>query len=189
MKRLLFIILAIVNIVAHAQTIELVTNTRGDSKLFFEHTASTDNSTTYSYFETTYNGSSMADLFHEQKYWDAPLFIHAEYTTAFSGDHTILVGGAYCLYHNTGFVSFSPLYRWEYNADDAVQLTNVYLADFSKLELYGFNNLWYNGSTNFFGECRLHLKVGKHTRIGIIEDVSYFGSFNAETLVGFSYNF
>ena len=87
MKRLLIIaVLCLSALTAKAQTIEVVLGEQ--PRIFLEKTRVMDNSTTFAYLEAGYKGGAMVKLFHEQKFWDAPAYIHAEYQSSFNDSHT-----------------------------------------------------------------------------------------------------
>lgn len=189
MKRVLTIIAAMSAILtAKAQTVELLVGEQ--QKVFFEQTIGAANSVTFGYLEATYNGGAMVKLFREQKFWEAPIYIHAEYQSTFDGNHTAILGGAYSFNLKNGFISLCPLYRYDFaSRASAIQVSNVYFASWRWCELYGYNHFWYNGSPCFFGEERFHIKIGEHFRIGAIVDLTYFGSFKATPYLGVRYDF
>lgn len=173
---------------AHGQTAEILVGEQ--QKIFLEKTSVADNSVTFGYLEATYGGGAMVKLFREQKFWDAPAYIHAEYQSTFDGSHTAIVGGAWSFGLPNGFISLCPLYRYDFGIDkSAVQLSNVYFASWKWCELYGYNHLWYNGQPCFFGEERFHIKIGEHFRIGAVLDLTYFGEFGATPYLGIRYDF
>lgn len=110
MKRFLIIaVLCLSALTAKAQTIEVVLGKQ--PRVFLEKTRVMDNSVTFAYLEAGYKAGSMLKLFHEQKFWKAPVYIHAEYQSTFNGSHTAIVGGSWSLGLPNGFISLCPLYR------------------------------------------------------------------------------
>lgn len=186
-KFVLSIVIACVALTSHAQDVELVIN--GQPRVFFEHTTIADNTTTFAYLEATYNGGSMLKLFHEHKFWEAPMFLHLEYQSTFN-THTAIAGASYSFYLPKGFVSLAPLARYDWGQNlFAIQLSNSYLFNFGRLELYGYNHAWYNGSFCFFGEERLHVKIDEHYAIGLILNIMYFNGWDMSPSLGLRYRF
>lgn len=189
MKRVLAIIAALTAVLtAKAQTAELLIGEQ--QRAFIEQTIGTEHSVTFAYLEATYNGGAMIKLFRERKFWEAPIYIHAEYQSTFDGGHTAIFGGAYTFGLKNGFISLCPLYRYDFAPGlHAIQLSNIYKADWRWCELYGYNHFWYNGSPCFFGEERFHIKLGQHFRLGAVVDISYFGAFRIQPYCGIRYDF
>ena len=188
MKRTIVILsLLLIGMISKAQDVELVINEQ--PRVFFEHTAIADNSTTFTYQEATYNVGSMLHLYHEQKFWDAPVFLHLEYQSTFN-THTAIAGASYSFYLPTGFVSIAPLSRYDWGINSfAVQLSNSYCFDWGVLQFYGYNHLWYNGAMCFFGEERMHIKLSKHYAAGLILDITHFGAWEVIPALGLRYSF
>ena len=73
MKQFLIItILCLSALTAKAQTIEVVLGKQ--PRVFLEKTRVMDNSVTFAYLEAGYKAGSMLKLFHEQKFWKAPVY-------------------------------------------------------------------------------------------------------------------
>lgn len=189
MKRILIIAaLCLAALTAHSQTIEVVSGST--TRIFLEKTNTTDNSTTFGYLEATFNAGAYLQVFHEQKFWDAPIFLHGEYQTTFDGNHTAIAGPAYSFYLPNGFISLGAFYRYDFGINThAVQTSLSYFAAWKWLELYGYNHFWYNGAPSFFGEERLHIRLSEHFLVGAILDLTYFGEFAAVPLVGIRFDF
>lgn len=187
-KYILIIALALVGIASRAQTAELVI---GKSQRFFiEKTAASENATSFAYLEATYNGGAMIKLFHEQKFWKAPIFLHGEYQTTFDGNHTAIAGPSWTIGLPTGFLSLGAFYRYDFGPKlHGAQASFCYLSAWKWVELYGYNHFWWNGSPCFFGEERLHFRITDHIKIGAIVDLTYFGEFAAIPYLGLRYDF
>ena len=174
MKRLLIAsILTFASLSIKAQTVELVLGSK--PRVLIEKTAVSANNISFAYLEGVYKGGAMLKLFHEQKWWKLPAYIHAEYQTTFNGSHTAIIGGSYSFGLPNGFISLCPLYRYDFSINKhAAQLSNCYLAAWKWCELYGYNHVWFNGGVNFFGEERFHITITKQFKIGAILDITHF---------------
>ena len=188
MKRFLIIaVLCLSALTAKAQIIEVVLGEQ--PRIFLEKTRVMDNSISFAYLEGGYNTGAMVKLFHEQKFWKAPAYIHAEYKSTFNGSHTAIVGGSYSFGLPNGFISLCPLYRYDFGINKhAIQLSNCYLAAWKWCELYGYNHVWYNGGVNFFGEERFHINITQSFKIGAILNITHFGAWGATISAGIRYD-
>ena len=188
MKRFLIIaVLCLSALTAHSQTIEVVLGKQ--PRIFLEKTKVTENATTFAYLEGNFGGGAMVKVFHEQKWWKMPAYIHAEYQSTFNGSHTAIVGGTWSFGLPNGFISLSSLYRYDYGINaHAVQLSNAYLAAWKWCELYGYNHVWYNGALCYFGEERFHVNIYKGLKLGAILNLSYFGQFVPSVSLGIRYD-
>ncbi len=172
-------------ITCNAQDIELIVT--GQPKVFFESTKVKDNSTTFAYLEATYNGGAMMKLFHEQKFWKKPIFLHLEYQTTFT-NHTAIAGGSYSFFVKNGYISMGLFARYDWGINRfAAQISNSYLFSWKWGDFNGYNHLWYNGQWNFFGEERLNINLTPQIAISGILDISYFGEFNLIPCLGVRY--
>ena len=189
MKHILIIAaMCLAALTAKAQTIEVVGGST--TRIFLEKTLATDNATTFAYIEASFGGGAYAQVFQEYKWWETPLYLHGEYRTTFDGNHTIIAGPSYSFFVPTGFISLAPFYRYDIGINKhAVQLSACYLFDFGWLELYGYNDAWYNGEMNFFGEERIHLRLTDHIKIGALIDLAYFGEFTITPGFGLRFDF
>lgn len=189
MKRILTIAaLCLAALTATAQTVEVVCGST--TRIFIEKTLVSDNATTFAYMEATFGGGGYAQFFQEGKWWETPIFLHGEYRTTFDGNHTIIAGPSYSFFLPHGVINLAPFYRYDIGINQhAVQLSASYSVDFGWLELYGYNDAWYNGQMNFYGEERIHFRLTDHFKIGAILDLSYFGGFAAVPAVGIRFDF
>ena len=189
MKKIVALFAAILAcLVCRAQTVELVAGKT--QRVFIEKTAVTNNSTSFAYLEATYGGGAMLKVFHEQKFWEAPVFLHAEYQTTFDGTHTAIIGPSWTAGIPTGFLSLGAFYHYDIGPNlHAAQVSFCYLSAWKWVELYGYNHFWFNGSPNFFGEERVHFRITDHFKVGAILDLMYFGEFAAIPYLGIRYDF
>lgn len=186
MKKLLLALCLLFCLGATAQTTaELLVGKQ--QKIFLERTFVTDNSCTFGYLEAAYNGGAMFKAFHEQKFWKAPVYGHVEYQTTFDGNHVALAGLGLYKFLDNGFLELCPMYR--YDGQSNWNLSFVYLLNWKYLELYGYNHLWGWDSVCFFGEERVHFKIGQHFRLGGAIDLAYFGEFTVTPMLGLRYDF
>ena len=103
MKRFLIIaVLCLSALTAKAQTIEVVLGEQ--PRIFLEKTRVMDNSISFAYLEGGYNTGAMVKLFHEQKFWKTPAYIHVEYQSTFNGSHTAIAGGSYSFGLPNGYI-------------------------------------------------------------------------------------
>jgi len=189
MKNILIIaVICLSALTARAQTIEVVCGST--PRIFLEKTLVSDNATTFGYMEAAFGGAAYAQFFQEYKWWSAPVYVHGEYRTTFDGNHTAMAGISYSFILPHGNISLAPLYRYDIGINKhAAQLGNAYFVDWGWLELYGYNDLWYNGAVNFYGEQRAHLRITEHYKIGAIVDISYFGEFAIVPSLGMRIDF
>ena len=180
--------LCLAALTARAQTVEIVSGST--TRIFLEKTLASDNATTFAYMEATFGGGVYGQFFQEVKFWKAPVFLHGEYRTTFDGNHTAIVGPSLAIYSKHGLVTIAPFYRYDFGINkSAFQLGNSYFYEFGPVEFYGYNDLWYNGDLNYFGEQRIHLRLTEHFKLGFILDLSYFGEFAAAPALGVRFDF
>ena len=156
-------------------------------KIFLERTFVTDNSCTFGYLEATYGGGVMFKAFHEQKFWKAPIYGHVEYQTTFDGNHVYVAGVGLYKFLKNGFLELCPMYK--YDGKSNWNLSFIYLLNWKYIELYGYNHVWGQNKPCFFGEQRVHFKIGNHFRIGGALDISYFDKFSITPMFGLRYDF
>lgn len=171
----------------HALTSAVIFNGGKDClKVISETTQTTDNNTGYAYMEGGFglNGSPnhfYTQLFWEQKFWDFPAFVHAEFrTTLIDGQFfNIYYGGAaFCLYSKHGFAAAEPLYRYAKGDGHGYQLSVVGGWEWRWCELAQFTDWWGCQSSslvpnNVYSETRFYIKATKRFRIGAVGVLSY----------------
>jgi len=187
MKKFLILCFGLMlGVMASAQTTAELYIGQHETKIFLERTAVSDNSVTFGYLEATYQGGAMFKAFHEQKFWKVPIYGHVEYQTTFDGNHVCLAGAGLYKYLGNGFLELCPMYR--YDGQSNWQLSFVYQFNWKYLELYGYNHVWGQNYACFFGEERLHFKLGDHFRIGVAVDLAYFDKFTVTPYLGIRYD-
>lgn len=184
-KSILFIISCLVAIIANAQDIEFSIGEK--PRVFFEHTLIKQNSVTFSYAEIS-KENAMLKIFHEQKWWEAPVYLHLEYQTTFE-QHTALLGGTYSLLLPCGAINFSAFARYDTPCFFSPQVSLSYSLFCKNVEFYGYNHCWYSNGVCFFGEERIHYNFNEHYAVGAILSIAYFGSFTLTPSLGFRFRF
>lgn len=187
MKKFIIISLGLMlGVMASAQTTAELLIGQHEKKIFLERTDVTDNSVTFGYLEATYHGGAMFKAFHEHKFWEIPIYGHVEYQTTFDGHHVYIAGGGFYKNLKNGFLELCPMYR--YDGQSNWQLSFVYMLNLEHFEIYGYNHLWGQNNVRFFGEERVHFKIGDHFRIGAAIDLAYFDKFTITPYLGIRYD-
>ena len=101
---------------------QFATSTEGNhqstTKLMYEGTKVTDNSVTYALFSGDFSDKSdnnlyYAQIFHEQKFWDAPVYIHTEFRTYNFYQNVVYLGGAFTFGSERGMIAIERLVRYD----------------------------------------------------------------------------
>lgn len=169
--------------------------TRDAGKAAVEVTSLSAGHTAYAYVESSCfpgkpgSGGVYAQFFWEQKFWSAPVFLHAEFRTTGNPadvENACYLGGAYCIYGQNGFLAVEPLYRFS-NADGhGGQLSFVGSWAWGRLDLAHFTDVWKTETMPAKGamgycEARFYYTIWRRIAAGVVGTVvSDFGSF-AET--------
>lgn len=158
------------------------------TKAITETARSAQNHTTYAYMEgawsmrAKYGDTFYTQLFHEQKFWERPLFLHVEFRGFLSDNQFSDVwyaGGAYCIYSSSGFIAFEPLYRWGRTEGNGYQFSVVGGWEWNRFELAQFTDLWGCSSNNqrpdnLYSETRAYYKISSRVRAGIVGMVTHY---------------
>lgn len=156
-------------------------------KAISETTQTTDDNTGYAYMEGAWGLNAKSpnyfytQLFWEQKFWETPIFVHAEFrTTLIEGgfNNIYYAGGAYCIYSKHGFAAIEPLYRYARSDGHGYQLSVVGGWEWKICELAQFIDWWGCKSSafkpnNLYSETRFYFKVTKRLRLGAVVPLSY----------------
>lgn len=172
---------------------QFATSTEGNhqstTKLMYEGTKVTDNSVTYALFSGDFSDKSdnnfyYAQIFHEQKFWDAPVYIHTEFRTYNFYQNVVYLGGAFTLATEHGMIAIEPLVRndsfgpytktWEWDRTGG-QLSLVSGHDWGFMNLNTFTDIYNTGGTidmNWYTEVWLYFPVTQNLQLGSITSFS-----------------
>ena len=162
-------------------------STANELKLVSETTGTGENYVGYAYVElgsTPFLKSNFnwayTQIFWEQKFWETPLFLHAEYRTFLSEnyyDNIFYLGAAYTFGFKNGYLAIEPLYRFNLIQGHGAQLSIVGGWDWKHLNLAHFTDIYsgHNMPTfcSMYNECRLFYKVCRHFEVGAVGILAY----------------
>lgn len=157
-------------------------------KVWSDMCFTTDNSTTYGEIQKALNqeGNFYIQLFHEQKFWDVPVYIHTEYRAQSSVDveHILMVGAAFTLGTENGYIAIEPLCRVDGTKGNwgIVQpmMSVVSGHDWDVFNLNTFTDFWYddnfmNNGFNWYSELWSYFNVYKYIELGAVTQFAYSG--------------
>lgn len=173
---------------------QFATSTEGNhqstTKLMYEGTKLTDNSVTYALFSGDFSDKSdnnlyYAQIFHEQKFWDAPVYIHTEFRTYNFYQNVVYLGGAFTFATEHGMIAIEPLVRndffgrpytktWKWDRTGG-QLSLVSGHDWGFMNLNTFTDIYNTGGTidmNWYTEVWLYFPVTQNLQLGSITSFS-----------------
>ena len=173
---------------------QFATSTEGNhqstTKLMYEGTKLTDNSVTYALFSGDFSDKSdnnfyYAQIFHEQKFWDAPVYIHTEFRTYNFYQNVVYLGGAFTVGTEHGMIAIEPLVRkrffwcpytktWKWDRTGG-QLSLVSGHDWGFMNLNTFTDIYNTGGTidmNWYTEVWLYFPVTQNLQLGSITSFS-----------------
>ena len=144
-------------------------------------------------------------LFHEHKFWDAPLFIHAEYRSYGLDSHCLYLGAAYSFPTPHGMIAIEPLFRNNslfagnrlpvLSADgSSAQLSIITGHDWGWCNLNSFTDIWTaprNGSgAGWYSEAWLYFPLGGRLQLGSVSCLGWdFASKpQLSVFLGFKFN-
>ena len=144
-------------------------------------------------------------LFHEHKFWDAPLFIHAEYRSYGLDSHCLYLGAAYSFPTPHGMIAIEPLFRNNslfagnrlpvLSADgSSAQLSIITGHDWGWCNLNRFTDIWTaprNGSgAGWYSEAWLYFPLGGRLQLGSVSCLGWdFASKpQLSVFLGFKFN-
>lgn len=192
---------------------QFATSTEGNhqstTKLMYEGTKLTDNSVTYAFFSGDFSDKSdnnlyYAQIFHEQKFWDAPVYIHTGFSTYNFYQNVVYLGGAFTFGTEHGMIAIEPLVRSSYTKTwkwDRIggQLSLVSGHDWGFMNLDTITDIYNTGGTmymNWYTEVWLYFPVTQNLQLGSITSFSssYPDEFTGRTniltfFLGFKINF
>ena len=165
------------------------------TKLMYEGTKASENAVTYALFSGDFSDSFdsnfyYAQIFHEQKFWDAPVYIHAEFRTYNFYQNVVYLGGAYVFGTKHGMIAVEPLVRndsfgpwtntWKWNRTGG-QLSVVSGHDWGCVNLNTFTDIYNTPGTNdanWYSEIWCYVPVTKSIQLGTITQVMYGCDYN-----------
>lgn len=156
----------------------------GSGKAVSETTSIGKDHVGYAYTELTrLNGGASegyGQFFWEQKFWDKPIFIHAEYRGVISDsfyESTAYIGTAYCIYSKHGYLALEPLAMWKQRSGIGGQFSIVGGWEWKHFIIEHYTDLWKTHKMNtvidIYSQTRLFVKVYKRLSAGLIGTIYY----------------
>ena len=156
----------------------------GSGKVFSETTSIGKNHVGYAYAELTgFCGGgpeAYGQFFWEQKFWDKPIFIHAEYRGVVADsfyESTAYLGAAYCVYSKHGYLALEPLAMWKQRLGFGAQLSVVGGWEWKYFILEHYTDLWkthkMDTPIDIYSQTRFFVKVYKRLSLGVIGTIYY----------------
>ena len=127
-------------------------------------------------------------LFHEHKFWQAPLFLHAEYRSYGLDSHCLYLGAAYDFFTPHGMIAVEPLLRNDslfagnslpvLRADSfSAQLSIITGHDWGWCNLNSFTDIWSaarsGSSAGLYSEAWLYFPLNSRLQLGGISCLSW----------------
>ena len=179
MKKILVLLFTLLSVMlVKAQNIQI---SKGEEfKVIAETELHYENSMSFLYTELVIEDnkatSTYVQLFREQKFWEAPIYIHAEFRTflaeQFLTDNIYMLGAAWGLLANEYcYITLEALYR--YDGQNNWQFTTVggFLKDrlsFSHYaDFYGTDKLYMFSENKIFYEIAKPLSIGANIELGL----------------------
>ena len=117
-------------------------------------------------------------FFWEQKFWESPVFIHAEYRAVAANafyEGTGYLGGAYCFYTKYGYLALEPLLMWKQRQGVGGQFSVVGGWDWKHFILEHYTDVWkttkMDSPVDVYSQTRLFYKVYGRLSVGVIGEV------------------
>ncbi len=189
------------------------------STVMFEGGFGTQNSFTYALLDGIKTGdtpsSTYMQLFHEQKFWEAPIFLHLEYRNVGSNEESIYLGAAFNFFTKHGMIAVEPLLKnssvnfykpgFFDPEQSALQLSFVTGFDWGKVNFNSFSDFWspslnyragdgcnFNAvdgeSWGIHSEGWLYYRLFDHLQVGTIFALGYNDYGTRATGLGFGYS-
>ena len=127
-------------------------------------------------------------LFREQKFWQAPIFLHAEYRSYGLDSHCLYLGAAYDFFTPHGMIAVEPLLRNDslfagnslpvLRADSfSAQLSIITGHDWGWCNLNSFTDIWSaarsGSSAGLYSEAWLYFPLNSRLQLGGISCLSW----------------
>lgn len=138
----------------------------------------------YAYAELTRLGDGGAEaygqFFWEQKFWDNPIFIHAEYRGVVAAsfyESSAYLGAAYCIYSKHGYLALEPFAMWKQRLGFGAQFSVVGGWEWKRFILEHYTDLWkthkMDAPIDIYSQTRCFVKVYKRLSLGVIGTIYY----------------
>lgn len=177
MKKIALLIALLLPFYVNAQIVSSVgiTANLSEQKVVTETTAMSENGTGYAYNEINTKGSWYGQFFLEQKWWEYPVFLHAEYRGVMDStwyESTALLGAAWCHYGEHGFIAVEPLALWRQRMGFGAQLSIVGAWEWRYFEIQHYTDIWkttkMESPVDMYNEGRFYFKAGNRVALGLI---------------------
>ena len=156
----------------------------GSGKVLSETTSIGKNHVGYAYAELTGlcggGAEAYGQFFWEQKFWNKPIFIHAEYRETVANsfyESTAYLGAAYCVYSKHGYLALEPLAMWRQRLGFGAQFSVVGGWEWKHFILEHYTDLWktheMNTPIDIYSQTRFFVKVYKRLSAGVIGAIYY----------------
>lgn len=172
MKHALLLLLLLLAATMRAQDIQIEWGE--DLKLVGEVAPHTDNSQSLVYGEVVLSHNAPAStyfqLYHEQKFWRAPVFVHAElrtfHTATFTTPIIYLAGGAYGVYGGAaGYCTIEALYRHDGGSNWQATVSGAYT--YKRLSYEGYADVYGLRCPNLYSENRFTVRLLPRLHAGL----------------------
>lgn len=180
MKSIITILFALVPFFCVGQNLQLEKSSEELKFVFETETHPSDNVMNFIYAEAVITDNkaetTYLQIFREQKWWDAPVLLHAEFRTFlaenFCANNVYLGGVAFQVInkHNK-FLTLEALYR--YDDKNNWQATAAYGVFWQKLsfsgyaDFYGTNKLYLCSENKLFYKLTNNIQIGTNIEIGL----------------------
>lgn len=177
-KYLILFIVAMLSMASKAQNIQLEYGK--EFKVVAETEMFDVNSMSFLYTELVVENNNAAStyvqLFREQKFWEVPIYIHAEFRTfiaeQFLTNNVYMIGAAFgVIAKENGYLTLEALYR--YDDRNNWQFTTVGGFDYGELsfshyaDFYGVDKLYMFSENKLFFQFSKHFKIGTNIELGL----------------------
>ena len=171
-------VVAMLAIVGIAQDIQL--SWGKETKIIAETEKYDENSMSFLYTEQVLEANrattAYVQLFREQKFWEAPIYLHAEFRTflaeQFTTRNIYMLGFAWgALATESGYTTLEALYRY----DDRSNWQFTFVSGYSKgwftfsnyADFYGIDRLYMFSENKIFGRITNNLQLGLNLELGL----------------------
>lgn len=172
MKRFLMIMLvSMYAFIGWAQNIQVAWGK--EWKVVAETELHDENSMSFLYTELVVDdnkaASTYVQLFREQKFWEAPIYIHAEFRTFiaenFLTNNIYMLGAAWSvLAKENGYIALEAMYR--YDDRNNWQVTTVGGFEYGRLSFSHYADFYGTGNLYMFSENKLFFQLSKNFKVG-----------------------